>query len=384
MLSLFFSIKTSQPSRGPNMVFSRHCVAFLLGLVFTCGWVAPYAQAGEQAAILQALQSGQIAQGQELLKKEIQRQPNDLNLRLLAGVLQAQGGQKNEAIETFKKLTAEFPTLPEPHNNLGVLYAERGDLDLAKAAFERALQTLPSYNASHKNLMDLNARIARQAYARALRIEEKDRPSSTVGLTLLAQTGPVKPAAALAAPVSPVAPVAPKEMARSSASPQVAPSVAPAKVAKPEPAAAQSVSAGLKKAEPSARPSPSAPTPAAAPASAGVRDAETAAIRRAVTAWADAWSKREVARYLDAYSPGFVPPKGQSRQDWATSRRSRIEQRKFIRVGVSRLQVELKNSNALVRFEQTYESDGINTTTGKTLELSKSGGRWLIVRERAS
>lgn len=100
--------------------------------------------------------------------------------------------------------------------------------------------------------------------------------------------------------------------------------------------------------------------------------------------WAGAWSKQNVAQYLDVYSPNFEPTTRQSRQSWAKERRIRIEQRKFIRIGVSGLQVDVKGKQAQVKLEQSYESDGLNINSRKTLDLVNEGGRWLIIREKAS
>ncbi len=345
----------------------------------------------EQDQIRLALQAGQISESAKLLKSELQRQPQDVNLRLLEGLLQAQSGQKDKAIETFKKLAADHPTLPEPHNNLGVLYAERNELKLAKAAFEKALATIPSYAASHKNLMDLNARLARQAYARALRQEDGAAPMTSASLLMLPVVGGAPlpdSSAAQAVPAlsdtqgtkgpgtSSTVPASP--------APAVTAAVAPPSAAKipvpvpPAPAVKATEIATAKKLDPTA-------SPAAPAAAKPVVSAEgTAGLEKAVKDWANAWSKKDVAQYLAAYSANFEPSNRQSRQTWARDRRVRIEQRKFIRVGVSKLQIEVKGQQAQVKLEQSYESDGLNTTSRKTLDLVNEGGRWLILREKVS
>ena len=48
-----------------------------------------------------------------------------------------------EAIAIFQRLTAGYPELPEPYNNLAVLYARQGDFDRRRAALEKALRANP-------------------------------------------------------------------------------------------------------------------------------------------------------------------------------------------------------------------------------------------------
>lgn len=85
--------------------------------------------------------------------------------------------------------------------------------------------------------------------------------------------------------------------------------------------------------------------------------------------------------YLAAYGPNFTPPGGQSRSAWEADRRARIEPRSRIGVELSDLAVTVNADRATARFRQDYTSDTLNITSRKTLELVKSGNRWLIVRE---
>mgnify|MGYP006201431629 CR=1 FL=1 len=55
--------------------------------------------------------------------------------------------------------------------------------------------------------------------------------------------------------------------------------------------------------------------------------------------------------------------------------------RSRIGVDVSDLNITVNGDRATARFRQDYTSDTLNVTSRKTLELVKSGGRWLIVRE---
>jgi tetratricopeptide (TPR) repeat protein len=76
-----------------------------------------------------------------------------------------------EAIAVFTKLTEDYPELPEPYNNLAVLYAADGQYDKARAALEMAMRTNPTYATAHENLGDVYAKLASQAYDKALQID---------------------------------------------------------------------------------------------------------------------------------------------------------------------------------------------------------------------
>jgi hypothetical protein len=71
-----------------------------------------------------------------------------------------------------------------------------------------------------------------------------------------------------------------------------------------------------------------------------------------------------------------------SRSEWASQRRERILAPKNISVSVSDIRIINSTGNhATVRFKQTYESDRMKSTSGKTMELGLIDGKWLILRE---
>jgi ketosteroid isomerase-like protein len=104
-------------------------------------------------------------------------------------------------------------------------------------------------------------------------------------------------------------------------------------------------------------------------------------VEAAVEAWAKAWSSKNMAGYLGAYAPNFTPPSGQSRSAWEADRKARIVPRNKIDVEVSDMAVTVNGDRASVRFRQAYASDSLSVTSRKTLDMVKSGNRWLIVRE---
>jgi ketosteroid isomerase-like protein len=109
-------------------------------------------------------------------------------------------------------------------------------------------------------------------------------------------------------------------------------------------------------------------------------DAQTE-VEASVSAWAKAWASKNMASYLGAYAPNFTPPGGQSRSAWESDRKARIVPRTRIGVDISDLSVTVNGDRATARFRQAYTSDTLNVTSRKTLDMVKSGNRWLIVRE---
>ena len=85
--------------------------------------------------------------------------------------------------------------------------------------------------------------------------------------------------------------------------------------------------------------------------------------------------------YLGAYDKSFDPPGRQTRAAWEKEREARIVGKSKISVQVSELAVSVNGNKATARFRQAYSADALNVTSRKTLDLVKSGNRWLILRE---
>ena len=81
-------------------------------------------------------------------------------------------GRPDDAVATLTALAADFPELPEVHNNLAVIYAARGGLELAKAELELAIAASPDYAPAVENLGDVYARLAARQYERAAALEK--------------------------------------------------------------------------------------------------------------------------------------------------------------------------------------------------------------------
>ncbi|MGE0098525.1 MAG: tetratricopeptide repeat protein [Hydrogenophaga sp.] len=310
-----------------------------------------WAQSEDYAEVNRLARSGQYNEAMYKVDQYLATKPRDPQMRFLKGVIQTESGKSTEAITTFAKLTEDYPELPEPYNNLAVLYASQNQFDKARAALEMAIRTNPSYATAHENLGDVYAKMASQAYSKALQLDASNTavaPKLSLIRDLFAagSSGAARPASSVAA----------------------APAATPPAV-KPPVAAAAPMAAS----KPAAAPAP-------APAPATTADAQ-AAVESTIKAWAEAWSSRKMPLYLAAYGPDFSPAGGQSRSAWEADRRARIVPRSRISVEVSDLAITVNADRATARFLQEYSSDTLNVTSRKTLELVKSGNRWLIVRE---
>ncbi len=159
--------------------------------------------------------------------------PKDAKGRFLKGLIQTEQNKPSEAIETFVQLTRDYPDLPEPHNNLAVLYASQGQYDKALVALETAIRTHPSYAIAQENLGDVYARLASQAYDKALQLDKKNSAAQTklsLVKELFSQEAPAQRPmiVARAEPKAALEPIKPETLPR----PTVRP-VAPAATAAP-------------------------------------------------------------------------------------------------------------------------------------------------------
>jgi len=328
-----------QAARRASFALNVRHLATATACAMTLFTLPALAQGDEAAEVNRLLRAGQYSEALIKADQALAAKPKDPQLRFLKGVIQTESGKTSDALVTFTKLTEDFPELPEPYNNLAVLYANLSQFDKARAALEMAIRTNPSYATAHENLGDVYAKLASQAYSKALQLDAGNTAvPPKLNLIRNLFNGPAaaaRPASAVLAPSA----------AKASASPALAAKAEPAPVAAPAYSAAQGE------------------------------------VQSAIDAWAKAWSSKDVNGYLSAYGPDFSPPNGQNRKTWEAERRSRIEPRKSISVTISDLKVDVNGDKATAQFRQAYNSDSLNITSRKRLDLAKSGNRWLIVRE---
>ena len=336
-------------------------------LVLAAALSASVAWADDYSDVNQLLRAGKHSEALAKADQFLVAKPRDPQMRFLKGVIQTEAGKPADAISTFNKLTEDYPELPEPYNNLAVLYAGQSQFDKARAALEMAIRTNPSYATAHENLGDVYAKLASQAYSKALQLDAGNtgvQPKLALIRDLFAPGGGKSAQVQAQAPVRAPAP-APAVVARAP-TPQMS-----SGVVAPAPAPAPAVAAA-----PSPAPAPAAVSVAAPAPAAGSRDVEAA-----VQAWATAWAAKDMSGYLGAYGKEFDPPGKLSRAAWESERRARIVGKNRISVRLSEVAVSVNGSKAVARFKQAYSADALNVSSRKTLELVRTGDRWMIVRE---
>ena len=329
--------------------------------------LAPPALADTLQDIGKLLKQGQQSQALEKTEKYLAGKPKDAQGRFLKGLILTEMNRTAEAISVFTKLTEDFPELPEPYNNLAVIYAQQKQYDKAKQALEMAIRTHPSYATAHENLGDIYARLASQAYDKALQIDSSNASAQTkLAMIRDLMTTSSRPTVGLPAGK-------PASVALAPAQPETKPASKPAE-AKPE-----------TKTEP--KPVQAAATPPAAPAadakSRPAADDAASEIGKTVEAWAAAWSKKNVKAYLGHYARDFQTPGGEPRAAWEAERTARVSKPGAIQVGIDNLRVTLDGADrATAKFRQNYRSASLKTSSNKVLLLARQDGKWLIQQER--
>lgn len=111
--------------------------------------------------------AGKLPEAEALANTYLAQHPRDPQMRYLKGIIQRDSGRTAEALDTFTKLTEDYPELPEPYNSVAVIEAAQGHLDKARLALEGALRANPAYATAHENLGDVYFRLASQSYCKA-------------------------------------------------------------------------------------------------------------------------------------------------------------------------------------------------------------------------
>jgi tetratricopeptide (TPR) repeat protein len=352
---------------------------------------AAVAQNADLAEVNRLLKAGQSQMALDRVNTYLTSKPKDAVGRFIRGLAQAELGKTNDAIMTFQALTEDYPELPEPYNNLAVLYSSKGQFEKARLALELAIQTHPSYSIAHENLGDIYAKLASQAYDKALQLDKANVPVATK-LNLVrdlfstnpkANTAPRIAAGTTGLPAASVASAPATAAPASTASAALAPAPAPAP-AKPSAQVAAVTPPPLPAAKTeSAKPAAAPAAPAAPVVPTAVAGDSSAEVMAAVNLWATQWAAKNAEGYLSAYSKSFKPEDGSGRAAWADTRRERISAPKRISVELLGTSVEMVSaSEAKVTFRQAYSSDALQTRSRKTLNLVKEGSSWRIVRER--
>ena len=318
---------------------------------------SPMAFADDYSDVSQLVRSGKLADALTKADQYLAAKPRDPQMRFLKGVIQRDSGKTVDAITTFSRLTEDYPELPEPYNNLAVLYAGQSQFDKARTALEMAIRTNPSYSTAHENLGDVYAKLASQAYSKALQLDNDNQavaPKLALIRELFSPQGgkPTKPPIAVSAAAKPVV---------------AAPAVTPPPNATTAPATT------------TATPTPPATATATKPAEGGGQTNQE--VESVVKAWAAAWSSKDVTAYLALYSKEFNPPGDLNRGTWEQERRLKISSKSKIEVKIDALSVNVTGDKATAKFRQDYKAGSLAVSSRKTLELLKRADRWQIVKE---
>jgi adhesin transport system outer membrane protein len=199
---------------------------------------------------------------------------------------------------------------------------------------------------------------------------------------------PTPAPAATVSPRTPAAPLAPRAPAARVAPPvPVTPTPVPAPVT-PAPVPAPALVTPPAPVPPPA-PAPDArmqvPVPVPAAPASSPDDANYSEVRQALQSWRAAWARRDVDAYLQFYAPTFVPPAGGDRESWRERRKTALSRASDITVEIADLTVTLDDAtHATMVFRQTYRSANYRDIVTKTLQWTKLGDRWLIVRESSA
>ena len=101
------------------------------------------------------------------------------------------------------------------------------------------------------------------------------------------------------------------------------------------------------------------------------------------TAWATAWSSKDIDAYFAYYADNFIfKDKNMNLKQFISYRRSLIEKAELIEIGISEIKVDVADDKAQVVFLQKYRSDGLSDVGYKTLEFTRNEeGQWQIISE---
>ncbi len=403
-----------------KMLDFRRMAAMVTAALLLSGFAA---RADEGDEVARLYRQGNLVEALEQADAYLSRNPGDAQMRFQKGLILTEQKKTADAINVFSSLSKDYPDLPEPHNNLAVLYASQGEYDKARDALEAAIRTHPSYSTAHENLGDVYAKMASQAYGKALQLD-KDNAAAQTKLSMIKDlfTDKFRGVNGASAPVGATTPVpvngeslrnagnTPKPPKKAAADIQKKPasdkpaSTAPAGGAILEKIAGESVGVEKSATHKIALANPSTEKPSIAQSAAGANAAnkspekspgEPAAekgpmandageIIDTIQAWAKAWSDKNVSAYLAFYADDFRFSGFRTRAAWEKSRHERIARPKSIQVTIGSPKVQFMDAtHARISFRQSYRSDSFKNDSSKKLEMVKKGKKWLIKQERS-
>jgi len=97
-------------------------------------------------------QAGRLQQAELIYQQILAHQPEHADVLHLLGVVNAQMGRRDVAVDLIRKAIGVKPNFPPAYNNLGHALLERGQLEQAVVAFRQALALKPNFPEAHFNL----------------------------------------------------------------------------------------------------------------------------------------------------------------------------------------------------------------------------------------
>ncbi|WP_415883733.1 tetratricopeptide repeat protein [Neptuniibacter sp. QD72_48] len=371
------------------------------------------AAASSSPAIEQSLKLSQQGNHQEALTQInafLAQQPNLPSAQLTKGIILSNKGDKAAAKAIFQSLMKSHPDRPEAFNNLAVIYSEEGNFPQAIETLQQAFQTHPSYAQVHVNLKELYATLASQAYNKALDLNSAEQGPNLamINQTPTIQGSPSNPMV-VAAPQQPVKlaavekakvdvqvikPVIPKEQTPVATLTTIT-SDPESKIETPAKAKDKPVVVAVS--EPTIVTAANAEAPAKEVAK--IKE-QTNAVPEApkletqvlpesevlahINNWADAWSNKNHAGYVNSYTALYRPNAKLNHQQWVKQRTQRLNKPKFIRVELNQINIKMLRDNlAEAHFNQHYQSDNYKDAVKKRLMLVKVDDQWKISLERS-
>ncbi len=123
------------------------------------------ARADDLTDVKQLQAAGELPQALE--RARTAPEPRPMALRFVEGVILMDLKRDAEALALFRRLTEDYPELPDPYNNIALLEARAGRLEPARLALETALRNDPSHVLARANLGEIHLRLAAAAFERA-------------------------------------------------------------------------------------------------------------------------------------------------------------------------------------------------------------------------
>lgn len=127
--------------------------------------------AAELKRVKQLQSNGDENGASDQVNRYLAGHPRDPNGWLLYGISLINKNKPDDAAKIFNTLIKLYPEAPEPYNNLAAIYARQGDNEKAIELLQQAFETHPSYAQVQRNLKAVYAALAKEAYNKALDLD---------------------------------------------------------------------------------------------------------------------------------------------------------------------------------------------------------------------